>query len=48
MATDQRYRERAKAAREKAEAASDETTRRTSLEIVEGFERLADVPGKTP
>jgi hypothetical protein len=33
MATEQRYRERAEEAREKAEAASDETSRRTWLEI---------------
>lgn len=44
MSTDQRYRERAKEAREKAEVATDETSRRTWLEIAKGFERLAEQP----
>jgi hypothetical protein len=44
MSTDQRYRERAKEAREKAELATDETSRRTWLEIAKGFERLAEQP----
>jgi hypothetical protein len=48
MATEQLFRERAKEAREKAEAAHDETGRRTWLEIANGFEHLADQPGKTP
>ena len=48
MATEQLYRERAQKAREKAEAAEDETSRRTWLEIAKGFEQLADQPGKTP
>ena len=48
MATDQRYWERAKEAREKAEAAGDETTRRTWLEIAKGFERLAEQPSRDP
>ena len=48
MAIEQLYRERAKEAREKAAAAGDETTRQTWLEIAKDFERLADVPGKTP
>jgi hypothetical protein len=48
MATDQLFRDRAKEAREKAATAKDETTRRTWLEIAKGFDRLADVPGKTP
>jgi hypothetical protein len=44
MATDQRYWDRAKEAREKAETAADETSRRTWLEIAKGFERLAEQP----
>jgi hypothetical protein len=48
MTTEQQYRDRAKQAREKAEAAEDEASRRTWLEIAKGFERLAEVPGKTP
>jgi hypothetical protein len=48
MATEQLYRERATKAREKAEAASDETTRRTWLEIAKGFERLAEQPEREP
>jgi hypothetical protein len=44
MSTDQRYRERAKESREKAEVAMDETSRRTWLEIAKGFERLAEQP----
>jgi len=37
MATEQLYRERAHKAREKAEAAEDETSRRTWLEIAGGL-----------
>lgn len=48
MATYQRYRERAKEAREKAETAGDETSRRTWLEIAKGFERLAEQPEREP
>jgi hypothetical protein len=48
MAIEQRYRERAKQARERAATASDERSRRTWLEIAKGFERLADVPAKEP
>ena len=48
MATDQRYRERAKEAREKAEAASNETSRRTWLDIAKGFEWLAEQPEREP
>ncbi len=48
MSTDQRYRERAKEAREKAETASDEASRRTWLEIAKGFERLAEQPEREP
>ncbi len=48
MATEQRYRERAKEAREKAETASDEISRRTWLEIAKGFERLAEQPEREP
>jgi hypothetical protein len=48
MATANLYRQRAKEGREKAEAAHDETSRRTWLEIASGFEHLADQPGKTP
>jgi len=48
MATEQRYRERAKEARQKAETASDETSRRTWIEIAKGFERLADQPPRDP
>ena len=48
MATDQRYRERAKEAREKAEASSDQDIRRTWLEIAKGFEWLAEQPARDP
>jgi hypothetical protein len=48
MSTDQRYRERAKEAREKAAAADDETSRQTWLEIANGFERLAEQPEREP
>jgi hypothetical protein len=48
MATDQRYRERAKEAREKAEASSDQDVRRTWLEIAKGFEWLAGQPERDP
>ncbi|HEV2546196.1 MAG TPA: hypothetical protein VGU20_02560 [Stellaceae bacterium] len=48
IAIEQLYRERAQEAREKAAAAGDETARQTWLEIAKGFERLTDVPGKTP
>jgi hypothetical protein len=48
MATEQLCRQRAKEAREKAAASSDDLRRLVWLEIAKGFERLADVPGKTP
>jgi hypothetical protein len=48
MITNQLYRERAKEAREKAAAASDETSRQRWMEIARGYEQLAEVPGKTP
>jgi len=47
MATEQLYREKAKA-REKAAAATDKMSRHTWLEIARSFERLAEVPGKSP
>jgi hypothetical protein len=46
MATEELYRQRAKEAREKAAATSDDLS--VWLEIAKGFERLADAPGKTP
>jgi hypothetical protein len=42
------YRDRAKEARENAEATADETSRQKWLEIARGYEQLAEVPGKTP
>jgi len=48
MATADIYREKAKEAREKAEAATDKTSRHTWLEIARSFERLAEVPEKSP
>lgn len=48
MVTEELYRQRAKEARQKAAATSDDLSRLVWLEIVKGFERLADVPGKTP
>jgi hypothetical protein len=48
MPTEQQYWERAKEARKRAASATDETTRRLLLEIAKGFERLADLIGKTP
>jgi len=48
MATADLYRQKAKEAREKAEAAIDRTSRQKWLEIARSFERLAEVPGKTP
>jgi hypothetical protein len=48
MATDQLFRDRAKEAREKAAATSDDLSRLVWIEIAKGFERLAEVPGKTP
>ena len=48
MATEELYRQRAKEAREKAAATSDDLRRLVWLEIAKGFERLADAPGKTP
>ena len=48
MGTDQQYRERAKKAREKAAASSNELSRRTWFEIPKGFERLAEQPAKDP
>jgi hypothetical protein len=43
MATEQLYRQRAKEAREKAAATSDDLSRLVWLEIAKGFERLPDV-----
>ena len=48
MATEQQYRERAKEARKRTAAASDETTRLTWLVVAKRYERLGDQPGKTP
>jgi hypothetical protein len=48
MATEQRYRDRAKEAREKAATANDENVRRIWLDIAKGFEWLAERPGKEP
>jgi hypothetical protein len=48
MANEQLYRDRAKEARKKAAAATDETTRQLLLEVAKGFERLADLVEKTP
>jgi hypothetical protein len=48
LAIEQRYRERAKEAREKAESASNEMSRRTWIEIAKGFKRLADEPPRDP
>ena len=48
MTTEQLFRDRAKEAREKAAAAADETSRQIWLDIAKGFQRLAEVPGKTP
>jgi hypothetical protein len=47
IATDQRYWQRAKEAREKAAATTDGTDRQTWLEIAKGFERLAEQPSET-
>jgi hypothetical protein len=44
MATDQRYRERAQEAREKAESSHDQDIRRRWLEIAKGLEWLAEQP----
>jgi hypothetical protein len=48
MATEQAYRERAKEARQNAAATSDETIRRTWLDVAKGFEQLADLPARDP
>lgn len=48
MVTDQLYRERAKEARQEAEAAKDPERRRQLLEIARAYEHFADLPGKTP
>jgi len=48
MATEQLYREKAKEAREKAAASSNEFTRLVWLEIAKGFERLAEQPARDP
>ena len=48
MATDQQYREKAKEAREKAAATSDDLSRLVWLEIANGLARLAEQPEKDP
>ena len=48
MTTEQLFRDRAKEARETAVATSDDLSRLVWLEIAKRFERLAEVPGKTP
>jgi hypothetical protein len=48
MALEELYRQRAKEAREKAAATSDDDIRRIWLEIARGFEWLADRPGRDP
>ena len=47
MATEQQYRERAKEAREQAEASSDPDNRRLWLEVARVYEHFADLPGRT-
>jgi hypothetical protein len=47
MVTEELYRQTAKEAGQKAAATSDDLRRLVWLEIAKGFERLADVPGKT-
>jgi hypothetical protein len=48
MATEQLFRERAKDAREKAAATTNELTKLVWLEIAKGFERLAEQPARDP
>jgi hypothetical protein len=48
MSTEQVYREKAKEAREKAAASSNDLTRLVLLEIAKGFERLAEQPPRDP
>jgi hypothetical protein len=48
MATEDLLRQRAKEAREKAAATTDDLSRLVWFEIAKGFERLADAPGKEP
>ena len=48
MTTDKLCRQRAKKAREQAEATADPENRQLWLEIAHRFERLGDLPGKTP
>ena len=48
MVTEQLYRDRAKEARQEAEAIKDPDKRRLLLEIAKAYEHFADLPGKTP
>ena len=48
MVTEQLYRDRAKEARQEAEAITDPEKRRQLLEIAKAYEHFADLPGKTP
>jgi hypothetical protein len=48
MVTEQLYRDRAKEARQEAEATADPQKRRLLLEVAKAYEHFADLPGKTP
>ncbi|HEV2547232.1 MAG TPA: hypothetical protein VGU20_07835 [Stellaceae bacterium] len=48
MAIDQQYREKAKEARERAEASNDKDIRRTWVAIAKGLEWLAEQPPRDP
>jgi hypothetical protein len=48
MATEDLYRQRAKEAREKAAATSDDPSRRNWLDMPNVFERLAEQPQQEP
>jgi hypothetical protein len=48
MATEDLYRQRAKEAREKAAATSDDLSRRNWLDIAKRLERLAEQPPRDP
>jgi hypothetical protein len=48
MAAEQKYRERAKEAREEAQTTIDPDIRRLWLEIAEAFEWLAEQPEREP
>jgi hypothetical protein len=48
MATQDLFRERAKEARERAAATSDDLSRRNWLDIAKRFERLAEQPPQEP